>query len=118
MSFPPSDILDEQFRYLKCGRALWKPESIDREIHLGDVGWLTGGGFNVLFNCTKPPDDPLNMNGVPVGFQILDFGSTNPFGPYPLITQHVLQRQSKKTCEMEASATAAPCVVNVCRFTQ
>ena len=117
MSFPPSDILDEQFRYLKCGRALWKPESIDREIHLGDVGWLDGGGLHVLFNCTKPPGDPLNMNGVPVGFQELDIDSTNPFGPYPLITQHVLHKQSSKTCGMEAKATGAAYVADLYQFT-
>ena len=62
------------------GQPLWRPESIDREVCLGDVGWFSDGGFNVLFNATQSPNAAeasperrqLNKRGVPKTFTPLD----------------------------------------------
>lgn len=48
----------------KCGKGypLWQPESTedDKEVELGDVGYLDKGCFCRLFNACRERDDPLN----------------------------------------------------------
>lgn len=60
------------FRY-QHGHALWMPEpSDDKEIRIGDVGYIDEDGqFHRLFNATVGQCHPYNAGGVPVDFQIL-----------------------------------------------
>ena len=62
------------------GCPIWCPEpdeNLPREyrergVGIGDVGRIMpGGGFDPLFNMCATPDDPVNREGVPNGFEQL-----------------------------------------------
>ena len=73
MSSFPWDIYAAQLLPAGFGHPLWCPEPVEREIDLGDVGWLSKGRFRPLFNSRRPADDPVNQTkGVPQGFTLLD----------------------------------------------
>ncbi len=69
--------------YARCllvkrhGYPLWVPEPYGQStiygtkgVRIGDVGYVTReGGFQTLFNIRAAPDDPINWQGVPDGFQ-------------------------------------------------
>ena len=94
MSAPPS-ILASQLFFLRYGYALWIPESKDREVHIGDVGYLSeDGGFNIIFNCAKPQHDTINNpHGVPRGHNLFNVQSAG-FVEVDLITQGMVNSRT------------------------
>ena len=67
------DIYAQQLMHLGHGHALWGPEPSPNlgEVHIGDVGYLRDGCFNLLFNAMLPADDPVNSKrGVPEDFEV------------------------------------------------
>ncbi|KAI0696216.1 WD40-repeat-containing domain protein [Cerioporus squamosus] len=71
MSTTPWDIYAEQLLPVGYGHPLWIPEPNEREVEIGDVGWLKTGEFRALFNSMQPHDDPVNLDkGVPRDFNV------------------------------------------------
>lgn len=70
------DIYADQLRELRRGQALYYPEPSPGEgpIEIGDVGYTKQGAFCRLFNVSRAADDPLQLLGVPEGFQSLNMG--------------------------------------------
>ncbi|KAF9075306.1 hypothetical protein BDP27DRAFT_1206023, partial [Rhodocollybia butyracea] len=71
------------------GFPLWNPKPDEHlpsgysknGITIGDVGYLNGrGSFIYLFNIRCAADDPVNVAGVPDGFQRLDINPQNITG--------------------------------------
>ena len=61
------DIYAEQLIDKGYGYPLWYPDQpAQRQIHLGDVGWIQEGEFVPLFNTMKPD---LNLKGAPSKFK-------------------------------------------------
>ncbi|KZV64438.1 hypothetical protein PENSPDRAFT_757255 [Peniophora sp. CONT] len=62
------------------GYALFNPEPLRRGrervrdpcVDIGDVGYVSEGSFHLLFNIHRAQDDPLQIHGVPGGFQRLE----------------------------------------------
>ena len=72
-STTPWDIYARNIFYCGYGHPLWIPEPTEREIHIGDVGWIQEGEFKPLFNTMRPRDHPINSHkGVPKGFVVFD----------------------------------------------
>ncbi|KAI0743074.1 hypothetical protein C8Q80DRAFT_1192478 [Daedaleopsis nitida] len=78
----PWDIYAHQLFSLGYGHPLWIPEpsfqdhsSTQREVHIGDVGYLREGEFHPLFNSTRSDSHPSNTLGVPNDF--IPFDTTN-----------------------------------------
>ncbi|KAI1795444.1 hypothetical protein LXA43DRAFT_882015 [Ganoderma leucocontextum] len=73
MPTKPWDIYAEQLLPLGYGHPLWIPEpdlATHREVHIGDVGWLSEGQLHALFNTMSAVNDPINKaNLMPKGFQ-------------------------------------------------
>lgn len=96
----PPDIYAEQLIRLGLGYPLWEPEPTEYgEVLLGDVGYTTEGAFYRLFNAIRPENDPVNAQGVPenfsvlqVNFQRLLHGHTDD-NPVPLVTNSVTIRK-------------------------
>ena len=72
MSTTPWDIYAEQLFPVGYGHPLWIPEPNEREVQIGDVGWLKEGEFRALFNSMKRSDDPVNAKGVPADFSVFE----------------------------------------------
>ena len=54
--------------------ALWDPSPFaDREVQLGDVGYIYEGAFRRLFNITVGADDPAQESAVPNPFEPIRF---------------------------------------------
>lgn len=71
----PWNVYAEELFPAGHGHPLCPPDSRgdQRELFIGDVGWLRQGEFRPLFNSMKPPDDPINaMTGVPPDFEPLN----------------------------------------------
>ena len=69
------DIYAEQLMPLQYGHPLWYPESEpgQKEVQIGDVGYLQEGHFCFLFNTMHAADDPVNsVRGVPLDFEVFD----------------------------------------------
>lgn len=93
-----SDIYAEGLFHLGHGYPLWGPEPDETcgEVRLGDVGYIRDGHFNLLFNCMRGRDDPVNSKqGVPDNFEI--------FSPPPNTT---IQRPNEITATMLHSQSA------------
>ena len=69
------DIFREQLglRYPNYGHALWdpRPNSPDKPVEIGDVGFIRMGKFHRLFNALLPADDPSQNLGVPEHYEQL-----------------------------------------------
>ena len=50
------------------GYPLWCPEPDEREVEVGDVGYVHDGFFVQLFNVMFPSTHPFNAQGVPQDF--------------------------------------------------
>ena len=63
----PWDVYAEQLFPKGYGHPLWIPEPTEREVLLGDVGWIKKGQFCPLFNTLLPKTNPINRDsgGVP-----------------------------------------------------
>lgn len=60
------------------GYPMWFPEpSVNGlgDILIGDVGYIFDGSFVRLFSATLPAEHPINKNGVPDSFKLLQLGS-------------------------------------------
>jgi hypothetical protein len=77
MSKTPSGVYTRQLTSKDHGYPLWIPEPNEnlpveyklKGTSIGDLGVINSrGGFDFLFNITRPADDPVNINGVPQGF--------------------------------------------------
>ena len=66
------DIYAEQLFSLGYGHPLWIPEPNEREVELGDVGWIKEGEVRTLFNSMKSDSDAVNRKGVPVNFALFN----------------------------------------------
>ncbi|GJE89740.1 hypothetical protein PsYK624_058460 [Phanerochaete sordida] len=65
-------IYAEQLVSRGYGLPLWHPEPTKfGEVELGDVGFVSEGSFIRLFNAMRPAHDPINDDGVPPDFVIL-----------------------------------------------
>ena len=103
----PWYIYAEQLFPAGYGYPLWIPEpSRDRErqVFIGDVGWIRQGEFRALFNCMKSEDDPVNAEkGVPAEFPL--FNPKNfSIGRCERISQTVIYSSSIRTLETQATA--------------
>ena len=69
------EVYSSQLQIYRMGMALWFPEPDDAqdEVEIGDVGFIWDGSFTKLFNATVAADAPQNRNGVPIGFDPLNF---------------------------------------------
>ena len=72
MTTPPWSIYASQLWKHGFGHPLWIPEPNEREVEVGDVGWLSEGEFRPLFNSRKPGDDPMNLGKVPDNYTRFD----------------------------------------------
>ena len=103
MSTTPWDIYADQLFPVGYGHPLWIPEPNEREVQIGDVGWLKEGEFRALFNSMKPSDDPINAKGVPAGFSL--FRPPNlSVGKCDKIIQDVVCSRSIRIFENSAEA--------------
>ena len=69
----PWDIYAAQLLPAGYGHPLWIPEPNEREVEIGDVGWLKRGEFRPLFNSMRPGDDLVNLEkGVPIDFTMFN----------------------------------------------
>ena len=100
----PWNIYAEQLFPLGYGHPLWHPEPGNgREVHIGDVGWLSEGAFNPLFNSTQPRHHPLNERlGVPDPFSTFDLDEVL-VGERIKISQPMVCSRSIRTRAIEAS---------------
>ncbi|RDX46028.1 YVTN repeat-like/Quino protein amine dehydrogenase [Lentinus brumalis] len=85
----PWDIYAEELFPICYGHPLWIPEPNQREVEIGDVGWIQDGEFCALFNAMKPQNDPVNVDkGVPLDFKIF-----SPIRPYMLTGNKITQNR-------------------------
>ena len=105
----PWNIYAEQLFPVGYGYPLWIPEpSRDRErqVFIGDVGWVKQGEFRALFNCMKAQDDPANTEkGVPLEFQMFNPKNVS-IGRCERISQRVICSSSIRTLEAQADMGA------------
>ena len=102
-------VYAEQLVNRGYGLPLWRPEPVTPtdEVEIGDVGYVSEGEFIRLFNTMKPAGDPLNANGVPSGFVMLQPGpwllrsDEHHLPPGPVCTTTTTYRQARG--ELEAS---------------
>ena len=91
------DIYSEQLRELYRGHALYHPEPSPDEgpVEIGDVGYTKQGTFCRLFNASRAADDPVQLYGVPEGFQPLVVGRVRTadaeLEPGPLHSKTIFQ---------------------------
>ena len=112
MASAPWNIYAEQLLPLGYGHALWYPEPAkadDREVHIGDVGYLHDGQLRPLFNTMSlvPGEQRAEgtpTNRVPPDLAPFDLPSVRISGVHK-ITQRVVSSQS--ICEKGANASLA-----------
>ncbi|KAL6299607.1 hypothetical protein BKA93DRAFT_753338 [Sparassis latifolia] len=73
-----SDIYIDLFLKLGYGYPLWCPSS---DVHIGDVGFMSKGGFHRLFNAFEDKDHPLNKRN-----------TLNEFTPFSYDTSKLRKR--------------------------
>lgn len=106
MSTRPWDIYAEQLISLGYGHPLWIPEPNEREVEIGDVGWLKEGEFRPLFNTMKPENHPVNLaKGVPRGFTTLSPQNLS-ISTCPKIMQNFISSHSIHTMDAQVHLTA------------
>jgi hypothetical protein len=111
-----SQVYADQLLHCGHGTALWEPEpSHLGEVQIGDVGFIQEGTFYRLFNILHSPDDPLNVHGVPSGFEQLiidkDFYIETKEGalqPGPIYNEQTIKAHVKA----EITAYVVPCVIS------
>lgn len=96
MSTTPWDIYAEQLFPIGYGHPLWIPEPNEREVQIGDVGWLKEGEFRALFNSMKPSDDPINAKGVPADFSVFESRNTSVAECDKIMQMEVCSRSIRK----------------------
>ncbi|KAF4586118.1 hypothetical protein EYR38_009713 [Pleurotus pulmonarius] len=77
-----AEIYARRLLVKRHGYPLWVPEPYGQSaiyetkgVRIGDVGFVTrDGGFRALFNIRASPEDPINWQGVPDGFQQIRLG--------------------------------------------
>ena len=76
---PPFNIYQEQLTSLYHGLALWKPDPVQGiydQVSIGDVGYISEGGFIRMFNVTLPQDNSLNRRlGAPAPYESIILGN-------------------------------------------
>jgi hypothetical protein len=81
---------------LSHGYALWRPEPVRTlydEVRIGDVDFLSKGGFHRLFNDISASDNPTNQFlGVPDGFDADLSDSVEFFPPGAISLENVRRR--------------------------
>ena len=109
MTTPFFETFTKELVPLRYGLPLWIPESHDnREVNLGDIGWLSDGGFNVLFNCTKSAEHPLNKRfQVPPNFKELDINDTHISSTIRFITDPIVCSRSMRKIKVASEVAAA-----------
>ncbi|KAG7089220.1 hypothetical protein E1B28_010921 [Marasmius oreades] len=85
----PSQMYARALYVLGRGCALWVPEPnnklppeyLEGGVRIGDIGVLRAdGSFGFIFNVCCHASHPVNRNGVPDGFQPLDWNDLNAHG--------------------------------------
>ncbi|KAI0635543.1 hypothetical protein C8Q77DRAFT_1039062, partial [Trametes polyzona] len=104
----PWDIYAERLFSLGYGYPLWAPEPSLQfgEVRIGDIGYLSEGRFHFLFNCTVPEDDPINVRGVPPGFEAMTVDVTAVEEHPNEIVQPQLRSQGLHSISMGGEANA------------
>ena len=102
------DIFAKELMPLRHGYPLWVPESHDdREVYLGDVGWLSDGGLHALFNCTENSDSPRNGRfGVPYDFERLEINSSHLSATSKYIAKPVVCSRSMRKIKVAGQIAA------------
>ena len=105
----PAEVYAKQLFSLNFGYPLWNPEPppSEGEMLLGDVGFVKNGTFYCMFNATRPPDDPVNKDGVPEGYTAFQFRSAKSLISRPgAIQKGVLHSRTIEKTDVELSASA------------
>ncbi|GBE86786.1 predicted protein [Sparassis crispa] len=94
------------FRY-KHGYPLWAPEPGDHgEILIGDVGYISRGGFKPMFNATYPKDHAVNARyTLPDDFKPLVLDLKDRYRLHQSIMANVLCSRTVKGTGVSANAT-------------
>lgn len=74
-------------------------------VQIGDVGYVYKGSFRLLFNIHRSADDPLQIHGVPEGFEPLPRRPNmidHRLRPYP----RMIHSSSKFASDITAAASA------------
>ncbi|GJE89753.1 hypothetical protein PsYK624_058590 [Phanerochaete sordida] len=116
-----SAVYAEQLVSRGYGLPLWRPEPANPmdEVEIGDVGYVSEGEFIRLFNAMRPADDPLNADGVPSGFVILQPSARllrsdeHHLPPGPVCTTTTTYRQASG--ELEASSIVGASYTFTCK---
>ena len=72
------------------GHPLWEPDPGEYPpVKLGDVGYISDGGFIKLFNASAGVDDPSNTLGLPQSHISLPIGPIQRRAPLPKAPEYV-----------------------------
>ena len=105
MSTFPWDIYASQLWNTGFGHPLWIPEPNEREVEIGDVGWLKKGEFRPLFNSRKPEGDPTNQKGVPRAYKMFNPKNSSVLESTPIM-QKMVCSQSIHKFDVQGNADA------------
>ncbi|CAL1715486.1 unnamed protein product [Somion occarium] len=114
-----SKVYAEQLGARGYGIPLWRPEpSSYGEVCIGDVGFVEDGAWFRLFNVTKPQSDPLNSNGVPPNFELLQSNSRLINRSDNFLDPGVLCSSSMSQMSLGADASGEMIPIDLaCRYT-
>ncbi|KAI0350491.1 hypothetical protein OH77DRAFT_1071100 [Trametes cingulata] len=117
---PPAPIhavYSEQLLPAGHGYPLWDAELEDQkfEVEVGTVGRMDSGKFWLLFNATKPADDPYQKYGVPSKFEVFTPRNVVKQGPWPRIKWPLVTSKTVVKHEISANASGGvPSLESIC----
>ncbi len=103
----PFNVYREHLSSLYHGLALWKPnpvEGIYNQVSIGDVGYISDGGFIRMFNVTLPWDDESNRRlGIPDPYDPLSMSDfairRETFGQVDYYSCHVSREENSNNVQ-------------------